>query len=174
MNEPFACLYDKRSISSEGTMKLREPRTCTQLSLFSLVRAPNETPSCVSAWRMMSAMALVGGKTSSVSAPRKTNQKYVRFQVRRAQFSAVCASELHLKEPVVANENDVVVCGRIEFVGGVRGSIGVSTRVESERDETIRERMSNEHTASLMSLTTICTNPCRAVRHELSRAPVGR
>ena len=119
-------------------------------------------------------MALVGGKTSSISAPRKANQRCVRFQVRRAQFSAVCAGELHLKEPVVANENDVVVCGRIEFVGGVRGSIGVSTRVESERDETIRERMSNEHTASLMSLTTICTNPCRAVRHELSRAPVGR
>jgi hypothetical protein len=72
---------------------------------------------------------------SSVPTLHVKKSKAVRFQVRRAQFGAVCAGELHLKEPVVANENDVVVCGRIEFVGGVRGNVGVSISVESGRDE---------------------------------------
>ena len=82
---------------------------------------------------MMSVIALVDVVRSPTLHVKKS-EKAVRFQVRRTQFGAVCAGELHLKEPVVANENDVVVCGRIEFVGGVRGSVGVSTSVESGRE----------------------------------------
>ena len=130
--------YGKHSISCRGGMKQRESRTCAQLSLFSLVRAPNGTPCCVSAWRMMSATALVG--VNDISSRLTKKPKCVPFQVRHAQFGAICAGELHFKEPVVANENDVVVCGSIEFVRGVRGNIGVSRRVESRRDEMIREQ----------------------------------
>ena len=71
---------------------------------------------------------------SSIPTPTKT-PKSVLFQVCRAHFGAVCAGKLNLKESVVANKNNMVVCDRIEFVRGVRGNIGVSRRVESANDE---------------------------------------
>ena len=51
--------------------------------------------------------------------PPRKRQKSVLFQVCRAHFGAVCSGKLHLKESVVANKNDMVVCSRIEFVRGV-------------------------------------------------------
>ena len=82
---------------------------------------------------MMSAMALMVVNVVNYH-PTKTS-KSVLFQVCRAYFGAVCPGELHLKEPVVANENDMVVCSRIEFVRGVRWNIGISRRVESANCE---------------------------------------
>ncbi len=104
---------------------------------------------------------------SSVPTPRKSQKpKDVRFQVRRAQLGAVCAGELHLKEPVVANEDDVIVCGRIEFVGSVRGNIGASTGVESARDErTVSNAMSCPRRGTLRDsqpLVRIHTERCAA------------
>jgi hypothetical protein len=78
---------------------------------------------------MTSAMALVGVNDLSFQPTKKP--KSTPFQIRHAQFSAVGAGELHLKEPVIANEHDMVVCGVIEFMGGVRGDIRVSRSVES-------------------------------------------
>ena len=50
-----ACTY----FNTFGTETSREEmRTCVQVSLLSLVRAPNGTPLCLSARRMTSAMEL--------------------------------------------------------------------------------------------------------------------
>jgi len=45
--------------------------------------------------------------------------KLIRFQIRHAQSGTVGVSELDLEEPVVSDEDDVVVCCRIEFVGSL-------------------------------------------------------
>ncbi len=57
--------------------------------------------------------------------------KLIRFQIRHAQFGTVGVRELDLKEPVVSDEDDVVVCCRIEFVGGVLRDSGISSGMES-------------------------------------------
>ena len=57
--------------------------------------------------------------------------KPIRFQVRHAQFSTVGVRELDLEEPVVSDEDDVVVCCRIKFVGGVLRNSGISSSMES-------------------------------------------
>jgi hypothetical protein len=99
-------------------------------------------------------MALVG--VNDLSSHPTKKPKGVLFQVCRTQFGAICAGKLHLKEPVVTNENDMVVCGRIEFVGRVRGNIGVSRRMESARRAS-REQRTSRHCR--VGLTAICTNP---------------
>ena len=97
------------------------------------------------------------GQISSVPTSREKAKKLVRFQVRCTQFGTVSAGELHLKEPVIANENDVVVCSRIEFVGGIRGEVRVSIRVESRQDE---QTVSNASCLSTLGLLTATyTNP---------------
>lgn len=57
--------------------------------------------------------------------------KLVRFQICHAQFGTVGVGELDLEEPVVSDEDDVVVCRRIEFVGDVLGDSGISSGMES-------------------------------------------
>ena len=57
--------------------------------------------------------------------------KLIRFQIRHAQFSTVGVRELDLEEPVVSDEDDMVVCCGIEFVGGVLRNGGISSGMES-------------------------------------------
>ncbi|KAH8976697.1 hypothetical protein EDB92DRAFT_2109525 [Lactarius akahatsu] len=76
-----------------------------------------------------------------------------------ALFSAVCARELHLKEPVVANGNGVIVYGRNQQGNQdriCRRCPRVSTNVESGTNREQRYVMHEE------TLTVICTDPYRA------------
>ena len=57
--------------------------------------------------------------------------KLVLFQICHAQLGTVGMREFDLEEPVVSYEDDVVVCCRIEFVGGVFGDSGISSGMES-------------------------------------------
>jgi hypothetical protein len=57
--------------------------------------------------------------------------KLVRFQIRHARLGTVGVRELDLEKSVVSDEDDVVVCCRIEFVGGVFGDSGISSGMES-------------------------------------------
>ena len=51
----------------------------------------------------------------------------------------------------------MVVCGRIECVGGVRGSVGVSTSVESEQTVSNTSCLND-----IVRLEAICTERCFA------------
>lgn len=75
----------------------------------------------------------IGDRTrmSSVINMQRFQIKLIPLQVRHTQFSSVGVRELDLEEPVVSNEDDVVVCCRIKFVGGVLRDSGISTRMES-------------------------------------------
>ena len=48
-----------------------------------------------------------------------SKDKAVHFQVGGTQLGAIRTCKLDLKEAVVANKDDVIVCCRIEFVGSV-------------------------------------------------------
>jgi len=93
----------------------------------------------------------------------------IRFQIRHAQFGTVGVRELDLEEPVVSDEDDVIVCCRIEFVGGVLRDSGISSGMESGQEDNENQVCGPcEHT---YRLTATCTNPCRVAPHGPSQAP---
>ena len=79
---------------------------------------------------MTSAIQLECHKLSS-GFTQLVKSKLIRFQIRHAQFGTVGVREVDLKETVVSDEDDVVVCCRIEFVGGVLWDSGISSGMES-------------------------------------------
>jgi hypothetical protein len=47
---------------------------------------------------------------AAVSLILQNGRKAIRFQVRSTQFRSIGMGKLDLKEPIVANDDDVVVC----------------------------------------------------------------
>jgi hypothetical protein len=131
INEPLARLA---AFTSQGETDLERTRTFVQVSLFSLVRAPNAAPLCVSAWWMTSATALSSSESLSIVFHESQN-KAVHLQGCLARLGAIMACQLDLKESVVTDEDDVVMCCRIEFAGSVRRDDGITTGMESGREE---------------------------------------
>lgn len=100
-------------------------------------------------------------RMSSVIIMQRVQSKLIRLQVRHTQFGTVGVRELDLEEPVVSNEDDVVMCCRIKFVGGVLRDSGISTDMESWKRE-----INKGHAPGLYerthTLTATCMSPCRA------------
>ena len=149
-------------------------RTYAQLSLFSLVRAPNGTPCCVSAWRMTSVMALMGinilrsrstkkSKTEMRTFPNPPRSLRCRLRGRAAPQRTCCCER---------KRHDCVwqdrICGRCP-----REYWDIDWR--GIWNETFREQRTHIMPSGvIIALTAICTNPYIAVRRELSRAPAAR
>jgi hypothetical protein len=112
------------------------------------------------------------GDRSSVSSTLfslclKSKSRRVLFQVGGGQLSPIRVRELDLEESVVTNEDDVIVCCGIEFVGGVLWDGGISTGVEPGHE---RHHVS-ERCERTYILTATCTSPCKVGRRGPSRVP---
>jgi len=84
-------------------------------------------------------------------------------------MKVVGVSELDLEELVVSDEDDMVVCCRIKFVGGVLRDSRISSGMESDKEDNKDQVCGlREHACTL---TATCTNPCRVAPHGPSQVP---